>query len=225
MFDSEFAAASDVELVAVIEDGVRQEAVAGARRMAAIAELTCRRLEVNAARSGWASDPWASAAGEVAAAMGIGMRRASGQMRIAQALREHLPRVAALYRKGAVSTRLVSAITWGTHLVEDEQAWADIDAAIADRACRWERLSQDKLRVAVDMEVARFDPDAHRRSQDEVRARGRDFTVGACDDEAETVSVWGRLLAPSAVVLKERVAAMVGGLCAADPRDAGERRS
>ncbi|MDX1881826.1 HNH endonuclease signature motif containing protein [Mycolicibacterium sp. 120270] len=223
MFESEFAVASDVELVAAIEDGVRQEAMAGARRMAAIAELTCRRVGTPDERELWAFDPWDSAAAEVGAAMAVGMRRASGQMRIAEALREHLPLVAALYFKGALTTRMVSAITWGTRLIVDEGVWARVDAAIAERAANWERLSDDKVRVAVDLQVARFDPDAQRRSEQVVR--GRDFRIGACDDEAETVSVHGRLLAPAAAVLAKRIAAMLAGLCADDPRTAGERRS
>ena len=60
MFDSEFAAVSDVELVAAIEDGVRQEAIAGARRLAAIAELTRRRTDDDDERALWVFDPWAS---------------------------------------------------------------------------------------------------------------------------------------------------------------------
>ena len=223
MFDMIFAAVSDEELVAAIEDGVRQEAIAGARRLAAIAELTRRRIDDDDQRVLWAFDPWDCAAAEVAAAMAIGPRRASGQMRIAEALREHLPQIAALYGKGALSSRLVSAITWGTRLVQGEQAWADIDAAIADRAVNWERLSEVKLRIAVEMQVARFDPDARRRTED--TSRGRDFVVGACDDEAETVSVFGRLLAHDAEVWRERVTAMLAGLCDGDPRSPGERRS
>jgi hypothetical protein len=223
MFDSEFAAASDEEIVAAIEDGVRQEAIAGARRLAAIAELTRRRVEPEDPRDLWVFDPWDCTAAEVAAAMAIGARRASGQMRIAEALREHLPKVAALYGKGALSSRLVSTITWGTRLVQGEQAWANIDAAIAERAVNWERLSEDKLRDAVDMQVARYDPDAQRRT--ETTTRGRDFVIGACDDDTETVSVFGRLLAPAAAVMHQRITAMVAGLCAGDPRSAGERRS
>ena len=223
MFDSMFAAASDEELVAAIEDGVRQEAIAGARRFAAIAELTHRRIDDDDARGWWAFDPWDSTAAEVAAAMAIGSRRASGQMRIAEALREHLPQIAALFVKGALATRLVSAITWGTRLVQGDEAWANIDAAIAESALKWERLSEDKLRAAVEMQVARYDPDAQRRTQQ--HTRGRDFIIGACDDDAETVSVWGRLLAPDAAVMKHRVTAMVNGLCDSDPRSAGERRS
>ena len=122
MFGSEFAAASDEEVVAAIEDGARQEAIGGARRLAAIAELTRRRVVDGDERVWWAFDPWDCAAAEVAAAMRIGHRRASGQMRIAQALRDRLPQVAALYWKGVISSRVVAAITWGTHLVDDEQA-------------------------------------------------------------------------------------------------------
>ena len=61
MFDSEFAAADDVEIVAAIEDGVRQEAIADARRLAAIAELTRRRVGEDDERALWAFDPWDSA--------------------------------------------------------------------------------------------------------------------------------------------------------------------
>ncbi|HEV7855310.1 MAG TPA: DUF222 domain-containing protein [Mycobacterium sp.] len=223
MFDSEFAAASDEELVAAIEDGVRLEAVAGARRLSAIAELTRRRTEADDERVLWAFDPWDSTAAEVAAAMAIGARRASGQMRIAEALREHLPQVAALHCKGALSTRLVATITWGTRLVQGDEAWANIDAAIAASARTWERLSEDKLRAAVEMQVARYDPDAKRRT--DTNLRGRDFVIGACDDDTETVSVFGRLMASDAAVMKQRVTAMVHGLCDSDPRSAGERRS
>ena len=93
-----------------------------------------RRVDDDDERALWAFDPWDSVAAEVASAINVGHRRASGQMRIAVALRDRLPRVAALYRKGELSSRIVSAITWLTQLVEDEQALALIDAALADRA-------------------------------------------------------------------------------------------
>ena len=223
MFDSEFATASDGELVAAIEDGMRQEALAGARRLAAIAELTHRRVDHDDERAWWAFDGWDSAAAEVAAAMSVGPRRASKEMRIAEALRDRLPAVAALVGKGALSTRLVAAITWGTRLVEDPDAIAMIDAALAERATHWERMSEDKLRDAVDAHVIRYDPDALRRST--TATRSRDVTIGASDDDAETVALWGRLLAPDGAVLTQRVTAMVSALCPDDPRTAGERRS
>jgi hypothetical protein len=223
MFDSEFAAVSDAELIAAIRDGAKEEAAVGARRLAAIAELVHRRVDDEDERALWAFDPWDSAAAEVASALQIGHRRASGQMRIAQALRERLPRVAALYRNGELSSRMVSAITWLTHLVVDEQALALIDAAVAERATAWGPLSEDKLSQAIEVWIARYDPEALRRTH--TTTRRRDFTVGASDDDADTTAVWGRLLAPDAAVLHRRVSAMAHRVCAADPRSIGERRA
>jgi hypothetical protein len=223
MFDSEFSTADDATVVAAIEEGTRAEAAAGARRLAAIAELARRRVVDDDERATWAFDGWASAAAEVAAAMTVGQRRASAQMRIAVALRDRLPRVAALYMQGALSTRVVSAITWRTQLVEDPEALALIDAALAEGATNWGPLSEDRLDQAIDAWILRFDPAAVRRT--ESCARGRDFVIGDIDDPAETTSVWGRLLATDAAVLKRRIAQMVQGVCDDDPRTMGERRS
>ena len=223
MFDTEWAAASDEEVIAAIEEGARAEAAASARRLAAIAELVHRRVHDDDARAQWAFDPWDGATAEVAAALRVGHRRASGQMCIAVALRERLPRVAALHRAGALSARVISAITWSTHLVCDAQALALIDSALADHATSWEALAEDKLRQAVDVWVARYDPDAVRRTK--TRTQGRDFVIGSCDDDTDTTAIWGRLLPSDAAVMKKRVTAMVRGVCDADPRSMGERRS
>ncbi|OBF42266.1 hypothetical protein A5724_00630 [Mycobacterium sp. ACS1612] len=223
MFDSEFSTADDATVVAAIEEGARAEAAAGARRLAAIAELARRRVDDDDERAKWVFDGWASAAAEVAAAMTVGHRRASAQMRIAVALRDRLPRVAALYVQGAVSSRVVSAITWRTQLVEDPDALALIDAAVAEGATKWGPLSEERLDQAIDAWIFRFDPAAVRRSESSTRTR--DFVVGDLDDPAETTSVWGRLLTPHAAVLKRRVAQMIQGVCENDPRSMGERRS
>lgn len=223
MFDSEFSTADDATVVAAIEEATRAEAAAGARRLAAIAEVARRRVVDDDERANWAFDGWASAAAEVAAAMTVGHRRASAQMRIAVALRDHLPRVAALYMQGMLSSRVVSAITWRTQLVEDADALALIDAALAEGATRWGPLSEDRLDQAIDAWILRYDPAAVRRSESSTRTR--DFSIGDLDDPAETTSVWGRLLATDAAVLKRRVAQMVQSVCDDDPRTIGERRS
>ena len=155
--------------------------------------------------------------------MTVGHRRASAQMRIAVALRDRLPRVAALYMQGMLSSRVVSAITWRTQLVEDADALALIDAALAEGATRWGPLSEDRLDQAIDAWILRYDPAAVRRSVSSTRTR--DFSIGDLDDPAETTSVWGRLLATDAAVLKRRVAQMVQSVCDDDPRTIGERRS
>jgi hypothetical protein len=222
MFDSEFSTADDATVVAAIEEGSRAEAAAGARRLAAIAELARRRV-VDDERADWAFDGWASAAAEVAAAMTVGHRRASREMRIAVALRDRLPRVAALYMQGTLSSRVVSTITWRTQLVEDAEALALIDAALAEGATKWGPLSEQRLDEAIDGWILRFDPAAVRRSESSTRSR--DFSIGDLDDPAETTSVWGRLLGTDAAVLKRRVAQMVQGVCDDDPRTIGERRS
>ena len=117
----------------------------------------------------------------------------------------------------------MSAITWLTHLVEDEQALALIDAEVADRATRWGPLSEDKLRQAIEVWVGRYDPAALRRTQ--VCARSRDLSIGNCDDDTDTTALWGRLLATDAAVLQRRVTAMAHGVCQGDPRSIGERRA
>ena len=62
-----------MDVIAAIEDGARQEAIAGARRLAAIAELTRRRVDDDDERVLWAFDAWDSAAAEVGAAMAVGL--------------------------------------------------------------------------------------------------------------------------------------------------------
>jgi hypothetical protein len=81
----EFAEADDATVVAAIADLTRAEAAAASRRLAAIAELKRRRVLDDDERALWACDWWDCAAAEVAAAMNISPRKASGQMRIAVA--------------------------------------------------------------------------------------------------------------------------------------------
>lgn len=221
MFDS----VDEAGLVTTIEEATRAEAAAGALRCAAVGELTARRLREAAddAREWWLCDPWDSTAAEIAAAMSISHRKASGQMRIAETLRDHLPAVAALFREGQLSSRVVAAITWRTRLITEEEVWARIDAAVAERALKWGPLSDDRLDDAVDALVQRFDPEAVIIARQ--NARTRDFVVGGYEDEAGTTSVWARLLAHDAQVWKKRVAAMVVGVCDNDPRTAAERRA
>lgn len=220
MFDTEFASVDDAALVAAIEDGARQEAVASARRLAAIAELARRRVDDDDTR---AYDGWDSAAAEVAAALNVGHRRASAQMRIAIALRDRLPRVADLALKGVLSARVVSTITWRTTFVRGDDVTALIDQAIADRAARWGRLSETKLDAAIDTWIQRYDPDALRTLKSALR--NRDFTVGSSDDDTAVTSVWGRLDAVAAAVLKKRITGMTQDVCENDPRSMGERRA
>lgn len=225
MIEHVFEDVDEAGLVATIEEATRAEACAGALRMAAVGELMSRRGvdDDDHPRALWACDPWASAAAEVAAAMNITHGRACGQLRIAETLRDHLPKVGALFGAGRLSARVIGVLTWRTRLIADEAVWALVDTALAERVDEWGPLSEDDLRTGVDALVLQYDPDAVIASQS--RVRGRDFKVGSYEDEHGATSVWGKLLPADAAVLDRKVAEMVATVCPGDPRSAGERRS
>ena len=224
MIEPMFEGVDEAGLVATIEDATRAEAAAAARRSAAIAELVTRRVveDADESRSLWVCDGWDSAAAEIAAAMNISHRKASGQMRIAEILRDHLPLVAGVFGAGQLSSRVVSAITWRTRLITDYEVWARIDTELAARALKWGPLSDEKLVAAVDALVHRFDSGAVIESSEALRTE--DFVVGRYDDESGLTSVYGRLQGPDAEVLKKKIWAMAATVCDNDPRTQGQRR-
>lgn len=218
-----FAGLDEAALLAAIAQAAREEAQAGARKFAAIAELTHLTVTCGEEHDQWVYDSWAAAASEVGAALTIGPKRASGQMRIAVALRDRLPTVAALYLQGRLTARLISEITWRTRLVEDAQVLALVDAALAEKALRWGPLSDVRLTRAIDALINRYDPDAVIRAKEVIETR--DFHIGSAEDPDELVAVWGQLLGCDAAVLSARITAMLKGVCGNDPRTVGERRS
>ncbi|RWA21271.1 DUF222 domain-containing protein, partial [Mycolicibacterium elephantis] len=224
MFGSEFRSVEEADLVAEIQACTRAEAQAAARRLAAAGELAARATEPeDDERQKWLVDLWACAAAEVSAAMGISHHRAKQQLAIGLALRERLPKVAALFSTGAISAALVSTITWRTHLVISAELAARIDAAIAEHARGWGALSQQRLELAIDAIVETHDPDARRRFHE--AARNCDVQIGKPDDATGTASVYGRLTAPDAALLHQRILELSTSVCDADPRSAGQRRA
>jgi hypothetical protein len=219
-----FESALDAELVTTIAAQTRAAAAADARRLAAIAELVSRRLDFDDdEREHWACDFWDAVAAEVAAAMGIGRRAASRHMQIGLALRARLPRIAALYADGLISSRSVSEITWRTRLVDSPAALTQIDEDLAERAQSFGPLSDSRLQHSIDQVVDRHDPGALIRTQ--IAARSRDVRFGDRDDATGTTSLWGRLLPTDAALLQKRLAEMAGQVCDDDPRTIGQRRA
>jgi hypothetical protein len=218
-----FETADDAAVVAAISESARAEAMASARRLDAIAELTGRRCDTADERAHWACDNWDSTAAEVAAALGISHRKASSQMQLGINLRHRLPKVAALFAEGKVSYPVVSAISWHTHLVEDGRPIARIDAELARRAARWGRLSDYKLAQSIDLWVGMHDPGALRRAK--ARLRSRWFEVGERYDDSDVTSVRGRLLATDAALLDRRLTEMMRAVCESDPRTVEQRRA
>ena len=223
MFDRMFAGLDEPALLAAIEQAACEESRAGARKSAAIAALVHESVTFDDVRDQWVWDSWAETACELGAALNTSHRRASAQMRIALALRDRLPRVAALHAQGRLSARLIGQITWRTRLVQDPQLLALLDTAMAEKATRWEPLSDDKLTAALDAVIERYDPDAVIRAREQVS--GLDFRVGASDDPDALVTVWGKILGCDAAVLAARIAELLKGLCDNDPRSVCVRRS
>ncbi|MCK0172908.1 HNH endonuclease signature motif containing protein [Mycolicibacterium sp. F2034L] len=223
MFDAAFAGMGDSALVAAIEQAAVEEARAGARKLAALAQLVHQTVTYDEECDDWQLDSWATTAAEVGAVLTVGQRKASAQMRIAVALRDRLPKVAALCLQGRLSARMISTITWRTRLIIDTDILAVIDAALAAKAQRWAPLSDERLVTAIDALIHRHDPDAVTRAKESIKKR--DVHVGAHDDPDELTSIWGQILGCDAAVLEKRITALLTGICPDDPRDLGERRS
>ena len=90
---------------------------------------------------------------------------ASGQIPLGLSLRDRLPKVAALFTAGKISSRLVAVIAWRTYPVRDEKALHLIDTALAERVIAWGPLSSQKLEDAIDLWIDRYDPGALRRNR------------------------------------------------------------
>lgn len=226
MFDLPDAAAlrtaDDATVVAAITECARAEAAAGARRLAAIAELVGRRADGPVDRAYWSCDNWDAIAAEAAAAQGISHAMASGQMYLAAALRNRLPKVAALFAEGTISARLASAIVWHTDLIKNPETLRLVDEVLARDATHFGPLSASKTAQAIDAIVDRHDPAAIRRSR--AGARGRHVAISP-DSDAGTAALWGSLYATDAAVLDSRLTRMAQQLCDDDPRTLDQRRA
>ena len=98
-------------------------------------------------------------------------------MTLSLTLRHRLPKVAALYADGKVSYRVISAIAWHTDLVTDGEPVAQIDAALANQAAKWGRLSDYELAQAIDVWVDLHDPGALRRTRNRASASAAEGSV------------------------------------------------
>ncbi|ORA80161.1 hypothetical protein BST28_10540, partial [Mycolicibacter kumamotonensis] len=213
----------EAALVAAIGGWAQAESVAASRRLAAIAELMGRKLYDDPAHSKWACDGWDAVASEVGAACDVSHGKASGQMYLASALRERLPKVAALFAAGQLNAALVSTISWHTTLIEDRRALAAVDTALAADALHYGPLSAFKTGQAIDAVVEAHDPQALRRSRQ--NARSRDLVVDKRNTDHATTPVWGRLHAHDAEALDRRLMAMAHSVCDDDPRTIAQRRA
>lgn len=195
----------------------RVEAAARARRLAAMVAVLDARQAADGPveRERWYLDNWAAVAAQVGAEANITASAASHQLLIAVALRDRLPRVAAVFADGLVSYRAVEVIVWRTAQTVDPVALAAVDAAVADALLTRAPLSDDGLAMVVDAVVDALDPDAIDRT--ERGAEGRDVTVHY-DDVAGTAYLSCTLFGHEAWALEQLVAGMAEAACPSDPR-------
>ena len=211
-------------LVAAAGGWARAENAACARKQAVMAEIFTRRTGLPAGeRELWWVDPEAAVAAELAAAANISRSMTLHQTHRGVALRDRLPAVAALFEAGRIGDLLVRAIVWRTYLINDDEAMAAVDRALAEQVTRWGALSITKTEQAIDALVDEFDPGALRRSRDAMQQRTVEF--GSPSDAPGTTSMWARLYATDAVVVQQRVEEMARSVCERDPRTLAERRA
>ncbi|MGK2880129.1 MAG: DUF222 domain-containing protein [Mycobacterium sp.] len=222
MFDSELSSLDDAGLVAVIAAESRAEAAAAGRRAAAIGWLAASFEKAYTLNNGDLLDWYAFTVAEVAAAIQVTDKAARRQVSIALALRDRLPKVAALYRQGVISSRLVSTITWRTVSVSDDAVLL-VDTALADNVTSWGSMTDAQVKGAVDMWVAYFDPEGVKVTQ--AKARRRQITIGTDDDCVGVTGIWGSLLSVDAALLTKRLDEIAATVCRHDTRALGLRRS
>lgn len=216
------AEAADAEAVERIAAAVRQERLDAAKKLEAIADLIAlrQRDRVWVLRERWVIDGFAAVQAEVACAADCSMEVAKRQMYLAWDLRTRLPRVAEVFRHGALPVSVVSAMTYHTHLIDDPAVLDVVDAELARQAVGYGTLSKEKAKLAIQDVVANVDPEAVRRSREKLRGRGLHF--GKPDDATGTTSVYGSMASDKAAVLKTRLEQMIAGICGKDPRNRGQ---
>ena len=214
MFDS------DAEVIDLMGAAAREESAAIARRLAAVGELYARRSVEWADRELWCADPFEAVAAEVSAAQNISRGRAGTQIRYARELRERLPAIAAVFAKGDIDFRMVSAVINRTSNVDDA-AIVDVDAALARITPKWMRLSSPKLADRIDFWIAKFDADGVRVPPEFEENR----YVEVKPTTPGMAGIWANIHASDAAAFDQRLDALAATVCKNDPRTTMQRRS
>jgi hypothetical protein len=217
------ALATEAQTSRTVAGWARVEAAATARRLAAMVVLLDQAYAADgsADREQWYLDNWGAVAAEIGAEQNITQGAASHQLLIATALRDRLPRVAALFADGLVSYRVVSAITARTALVRDRDAQIAVDKAFADVLADWAPISEDKLNNAIDAIVAEHDPHGVYRTK--LTAKGRNIQFDY--DGSGMATMFGTLFATDAKAYEKRLKLLASTVCPNDPRTVEQRRA
>ncbi|KLO32737.1 HNH endonuclease signature motif containing protein [Mycobacterium haemophilum] len=199
----------------------RAENRAAAAQLVAIGDLFGYRLARCAETEAWAIDTMAAVAAEVAAALRVSQGLAASRLRYARAMRERLPKVAAVFRAGDIDYRMFATIVYRTDLITDREVLAAVDGLLAVKVVRWPSMTRGRLAGQVDKIVAKADADAVRRRTQ--RRVDREIWIGECADGVSEIH--GSLLTPDAQALDTRLTALAATVCEHDPRSREQRRA
>ncbi|KUH73663.1 hypothetical protein AU184_07285 [Mycolicibacterium novocastrense] len=202
----------------------RIENAACARRLSAAADVLDRMYAADgsAERDQWILDNYAAVAAEIAPAQQVSLGIAASQLEIAIALRDRLPRTNAVFLTGAITYRTVAAIVFRTYLIQDGDALAGVDSAIAAHVQGWTALSLNKLHSA-DYWVDRFDPAAVRRAENS--SRSRYIEIKDSGDGSGVAHIEATVFAHHGEFIDQRLDALAATVCENDPRTHEQRRA
>ncbi|KUI12080.1 hypothetical protein AU193_02530 [Mycobacterium sp. GA-1285] len=215
-----FEDASSGDLLTLMGEEAREEAAAMGRRLALVAELYARREREHEEARMFFTDVAVVVAAEISPVQNISHARALGQVHVAKDLRERLPRVAEVFRRGWIDYRVVAAIMSRTRNVEPDIMPA-LDEALTAKAEKWMKLSGPKLIDRVDMFVTRFDPEAVRVPRRSEGNRHIEFAPG----DPGMAWLTGNLRAEDGAALDARLDALAATVCENDPRTNAQRRA
>jgi hypothetical protein len=179
-----FAGVSEAELIGVVCAWDRVEAHAGARKLAAIAEL---------ARRNPAPEDEEFTADELANALAESRGRASTLIDLAQTLETHLPGTKAALYDGTVSRYKAEIIARATALLDPAEARA-AEAGVLDRAAR---LTPGGLRAAIARAVMEAAPEKAKQRRETAARFAR---VERWLEDSGNAALMGRELPPEEVL-------------------------
>src|SRR6185369_2289732 len=186
--DGGFAGVSEAELVGVVCAWDRVESHAGARKLAAIAEL---------ARRNPAPEDGEFAADELANALAESRSRAGDLIDLAQALHTRLPGTAAALCDGTISRYKAGIIAGATALLDPAEARAAEDKVL-DRAAR---LTPGGLRAAIAHAVMEVAPEKAKERREQA---ARDARVERWIEDSGNAALMGCELPPDEVLAADQ---------------------
>ena len=215
-------ALDDAQLIDAIMSASKLEARVQARVLNAVGELWDRRKkQAEPEQQDLFIDTMEEVSAEVAAAIAVTSSRAAGFIRVGEALRDRLPRVAAVFDRGEIDLAMVSTLVSRTELIDDPDVMAKVDSSLAERAPGWSKYSRRRIGEFVDSWVGRFDPTGVREPRKPTDNRYLDVRASS----QGMAGIWANLHVQDAIVFDERIDELVETVCPNDPRTKAQLRA